>query len=443
MKCTLQKNISQDGFTLLEVIITMALFIGVMVIASTAFEKIVTQSSKYSKMEESNIEGIIGLEVMRHDLGQMGFGLPWGFSKGYPAASGSTPPSTIIDSTISYSESVDTLGLLLNDAPGGVPRALASFAAIGAFSSDYIGLKGTSLGSSKTSQRWAYIPYHNYSTSDGRESHPVSYSANNLQSGDKVIMVNSNVNDTINKDHRLIVAPNSNTSFYQNFSESNMSDDFLPTGDQNTYMVYGIGTTTPKMPFNRADFFIKVPGGVPSADGTTDGSLPLFCAPLTGILYKGTVNQADGRYTYIPLLDCVADMQVVLGWDTSDGGMVGAVDAYSSLPRQSDGTVTSVGPSGSGALIQGWLTTAQGIREHLKVVKVYILAQEGKRDSAYTAPNTTIRVGPGTSEMLENNGLTPVKAYTLSTATATDQTHYRWKLYRIVVRPKNLVSNQR
>jgi len=426
VKYTLQKNRSQDGFTLLEVIVAMGLFVTILVIASSAFNRIVSISSNYSNMEESNIEGIIGLEVLRHDLAQMGFGLPWGWSKGSPASSGSTPPSTIIDSTISYSESVDTLGLNLNDAPGGIPRAFASYAAIGAFSSDYIGLKGTTLGGSKESQRWTYIPYHNYSTSSGRESRPVSYSANNPQSGDKIILINSNVNDTVNKDHRLIVAPDDNTNFYQNFSVSSMSDDFLPTDDQNTYMVYGIGSVTPSMPFNRADFFIKT------------GNVPSFCEQLTtGVLYKATVNHNDGGYTYIPLLDCVADMQVVLGWDTSAGGSAGSVSAYSSLPKLSDGSVTAT--NGAGSLIQGWLSNANAsrakdIREHLKVVKVYILAQEGKRDPSYKSPTTSITVGD-----LIADGFRTKADYVLSTA----QQQYRWKLYRIVVRPKNLVSNQR
>lgn len=440
VKVTLRKNRLQAGFTLLEVLVAMALFIVVLVIASKAFNRIVSQASSYSKMEESNIEGVIGLEVMRHDLAQIGFGLPWGFSKGNPAASGSTPPSTIIDSTITYSESVDSVGLSLNDASNGVPRAFASYAGIGAFASDYIGLKGSTMGNSKTAQRWAYIPYHNFSSSSGRQSRPVSYSANNLQTGDKVILINSNFNDSTNKDHRLLVAPNDDSSFYQNFSLTSMSDDFLPTDDQETYMVYGMDTVTPRMPFNRADFFIQVPGGVASTDGSTDGTLPPFCAPLTGVLYKATVNHANGRYNYIPLLDCVADMQVVLGWDwdpVNPTGTLGAVTAYSSLPVSTLNTVAAVSPASANTLINTWLFDAKGLREHLKIIKVYILAQEGKFDPNYTTPSTSIAVGP--LSISENGGLSPVKTYTLSAA----QTHYRWKLYRIVVRPGNLVSNQR
>ena len=125
-------------------------------------------------------------------------------------------------------------------------------------------------------------------------------------------------------------------------------------------------------------------------------------------------------------------MQIVLGWDTSDGGLVGSVDAYSSLPNQSDGTVTAT-PSSAAASIQSWLTDAKGVREHLKVVKVYILAQEGKVDPGYTAPSASITVGD-----LSADGFRTKADYVLTSA----QQKYRWKLYKIVVRPKNLVSNQ-
>ena len=68
---------------------------------------------KYSKMEETNIEGVIGLEMLRHDLAQMGYGLPWGFSK--------LGTGDLVSSTISYNESADSIGSNFNDASGGVP----------------------------------------------------------------------------------------------------------------------------------------------------------------------------------------------------------------------------------------------------------------------------------------------------------------------------------
>jgi hypothetical protein len=339
--------------------------------------------------------------------------------------------------------------------PSNVPRAFASFAGFGAFNSDYIGVKASSVGGSRAAQRWTYIPFHNLSTSSGRESRPVSFAANNPTVGDRVIMINSNFNDPDNKDRRLIVDPGSAipSIFHVNYNiTGGISDYFLPTDDQQTYMVYGVDSDTDlRMPFNRADFFIKTPGGVQSANGSTDGTLPAYCAPLTGVLYKAIVNHADGRYNYIPLLDCVADMQVVLGWDSSDGGKAGSVNTYSSLPQNGSGIVanlTTTDPQGASSVRiamqfrsgdpnvpSGWLNDAKGLREHLKIVKVYILAQDGKVDPSYTTPSNTIAVG----DLQENGGLAPVKTYTLT----EPQTHYRWKLYRILVRPKNLTSNQR
>lgn len=407
-----QKSIRcPDGFTLVELLVVMAVFMTVLIIAAQTLNTVITQSSRFSKSEESNIEGVIGLEVMRHDLEQVGFGLPWGF------ISSSDPE-------IDYKEAVDAKGAVMNDAPSGVPRAFAAVDAFGNFSSDYIAVKGTTVSHSKAAQRWTYIPYHNYSAASGWTSRPVAYPANNLNTSDRVTVIRSNFNDP-DDDHRLIVAPGDNEAFFINFNATGLiSDDFLPQNDKHTHLVYGVNESNPRMPFNRADFFVKVPGG------GSEGTLPPFCAPRTGVLYKVTVKHADGNYNYIPLLDCVADMQVVLGWDTSDGGKANTVDTYTSLPDSTTGTITA-SPADAAADIQGWLLDAKGIREHLKVIKVYILAQEGRVDRNYTSPVTSYLVGPVGQGSLSRN-------YTLS----SDQSHYRWKLYRLIVRPKNLVSNQ-
>jgi hypothetical protein len=208
-------------------------------------------------------------------------------------------------------------------------------------------------------------------------------------------------------------------------------------------MVYGIDKDAPRMPFNRSDYFIKIPSGV---SATGDGNLPSFCAPRTGVLYKGTVNNsfaaANGKYTYIPLLDCVADMQVVLGWARPvDCPADGRDLVYSSLPKSDGSIITSNTDAKCVDPVKGYLNNAdtadyskaQALRENLKVVKVYVLAQEGKFDRNYTSPVTSISVGNQTADALY-----PTKTYNLSGT----QSKYRWKLYRIVVRPKNLSSNQ-
>lgn len=417
MKHTVNIFRRNEGFTLVELILVMGIFITVLAIAGQSFNTIYSQSSRFSKSEETNIEGIIGLEVMRHDLEQMGFGLPWGFT-----------------SSITYAEATNSSGATLNDAPSAVPRAFVAANALGDFTSDYIGVKATTVGSTKASQRWTYMPFHNLSTSTGRVSQPVTWPINNLNSSDNVTIVRSNFN-TPSDDHLLIVDPGNNTIFYSTYgylSGGDTIDPYFPQNDQQTHMIYGVDSNSLRMPFNRADFFIKVP------DATTASALPQFCAPLTGVLYKATINQSNGNDLYLPLLDCVADMQVVLGWDTSDSGKANNVNAYSSVPA-SDGTVATTIPAGLQTIIQGWLSNAQGVREHLKMVKVYILAQEGKRDLSYISPKASYVVGLDCNESSGVDcGSSLTRTYTLSTA----QLQYRWKLYRIIVRPKNLFSNQ-
>ena len=398
MNCTNARiNLQQRGFTLLELVVAMSLFLVVLAIAGKSFDRIYSLSSRFTKNEETSIEGAIGLEVMRHDLEQMGFGLPWSF----------------LNPALTYNESIDSVGSTLNDATSAIPRAFVGVDTSSGYFGNYIGIKGASVGTSKSSQRWSYIPFNNVSTATGKLSQPIAWPTNNLQTTDKVVVVRSNFNDPTD-DHLLLDSGGVFSSPYS----ATFASAFLPTSDQQTHMIYGIDTVTPRMPFNRADYFITVP------NSTTTGSLPQFCAPSTGVLYKGTVNHSDGSYSYTPLLNCVADMRVVLGWDTSDQGNANSVNAYSSV------TGTTVTGASVGD-ITGYLSTAKGVREHLKMVKVYILAQEGKVDPHYTAPSTTINVCNDDEVSLANQ-------YVLSAA----QSHYRWRLYRIVARPKNLFSNQ-
>jgi len=159
--------------------------------------------------------------------------------------------------------------------------------------------------------------------------------------------------------------------------------------------------------------------------------MPARCATGTGILYKATVNQKTsatalgGGLTELPLLDCVADMQVVYARDndgngsfTKDAGT--PPDAYSS--DISD------------------LTTAEQVRNAVWEVDVYVLAHEGQRDPNFTFNNwtgsetcaTCIRLGQSTAL----GSLYVGRDKDISGI--TDYRNYRWKVYTIAVRPTNL-----
>jgi hypothetical protein len=150
------------------------------------------------------------------------------------------------------------------------------------------------------------------------------------------------------------------------------------------------------MPFNRTDYYLRTPAA--------PADMPSQCAAGTGILYKGTVNHADGNLTELPILDCVADMQVAYGLDT-DG----------------DGTVDTTTDDIS-------VLTAIQIRQQVRQVRVDTLAQEGQKDPTFTFGTNPIYIG--VAGMGRN--------FDFTSSGITDWQRYRWRLYTISVSPDNL-----
>jgi hypothetical protein len=231
---------------------------------------------------------------------------------------------------------------------------------------------------------------------------------------------------------RLILEKNtSDASLW--FRANSPAFNSYSTQGNSVFTMYGIDSDSFRMPFNRTDYFVAKP-----ADAT---KVPVVCAPNTGILYKTTVNQNDdasgGKLKYMPILDCVAEMQVVLGWDMDNNG---SVDTWSNAAGS---TASGVGSAADVASVISQTNnddvTAANIRNRLKVIKVYIIAQNGKKDLGYTS-NPEITIGDdGEKSLIHDTGSNATKAaYALS----TDMRNYRWKEYRVIVRPKNLQTNQ-
>jgi len=214
------------------------------------------------------------------------------------------------------------------------------------------------------------------------------------------------------------------TNFY--FDYSSTAFNGLAANAVAIYTAYGVDDALLRFPFNRSDYFVAVPA--------TATSISPVCAPGSGILYKTTVSHTDGSLQYVPVLDCVLDLQVVLGWDMNNDAVI---DTYSNA----DGSSVSSGiAEGTIANVQAALTTTNNntiattpsIRNSLKMIKLYVIAQNGRRDPGYTS-STPLTVGDvGEASLTRPAGL-PL---------ATNQQNFRWKQYRIVVRPKNLQANQ-
>jgi prepilin-type N-terminal cleavage/methylation domain-containing protein len=422
------------GFTLVELLIVMVMFIFVIMAASSSFNVLLTQMAKITKSEESNIEGVVGLEMMRHDLQQAGFGLYDSYITDNPA------------NFAQYIEATVNPAISLNDAPSGVPRAVAAIdnAAVSNIvdgvnsynilsRTDYLTLKGLSLGLNDASQKWTYMPYSSGFT--GKQK-PRIWMTNNLtNTNDRVVVIKKHIvgNKPVNQ---LVYDVDVPDIYWVNYNSNGFVDAFMPTMHGETFYIYGLRTNGGiGMPFNRSDYFVARPSA-------TD-SMPNFCAPNTGILYKATVNHEGGALRPIPLLDCVADMQIVFGWDLVDSmgaeGQDGVIDTYSS-PVSATGALT-VTPSVNLTLVQEALGNPEKIRNGLKIVKINILAQVGRIDRNYTSPPSFI-VGDVGQKSLTDRGEATSTQFVGQYELKPGMSNYRWKVYRLIVRPKNLLGNQ-
>ena len=420
---------NNSGFTLIELIITMVLVIVVIMITGSAFESILKNSGRIVSSEESNIEGVVGLEIFRHDLQQMGFGLPFAFQ---------TAPQ--------YPEATVAPANLLNDGQGvstsgKVPRALVSLNAVSGYSTgntyniltgtDYLAIKATTVGRNKTSQKWTYLTYT--SATAGNIPHQWPNAADNLESTSMVIALDRTFSTTGLVTNTMVYNTATPTVYWARYYPNDTLADsaFNPTNSSQVYYLYGVDDSALGMPFNRADYFVAIP--------STTTSIPSTCAPGTGILYKANVNHADGRLTYYPLLDCVADMQVVFGWDVNGTGVIDESTAYSSN-SSSISVSSTIGTTA--ATIKTIMESAEEIRNKLKYIKVYIMAQEGRKDTSFVNTNnlagglTSVVVGEPGPNPPSNASLT--RAYSVNNFTTLGWLNYRWKIYRIVVKPKNL-----
>lgn len=407
MKLNLRHN--RNGFTLVELIVVMAVFTFVIMIAGDTFKTVLSQTVKIFRSEESNIEGIVGLEILRHDLNEAGFGLftetsplPYSEATNAPVnnfneATNTSPPRPIITGTIASLTSESSSGATYNILAG----------------TDYISIKSTSVSQSNASKKWTYLKYVSGS---GGEPNIWLSGKENFISGDNVLLMKREI--SASKNALSLVKNGSDFTFpYSTVGFTNYSTNV------GNYIIYGLDNTgTIRRPFNRTDYFVSRPA--------TASQVPPVCAPNTGILYKTVMDQDDtnGKLTYYPLIDCVADMQVVLMWDLMNGasaGHDGVVDTMSNA----DGSVVS--GTASVADVQAALSDPTAIREGLKAVKVYILAQNGRKDTGYTSPSPILVGGAAEISLTRNYDIA-----------AAGWLNYRWKLYQLIVRPKNLTANQ-
>lgn len=414
----------EDGFTLVELLVTMVVFVFVMAAGSQIFSGLLTQFKQQSKIAETNIEGLVGLEILRQDLEHIGYGLPWLIPAGtvYSEAPASNPSHISSPSTAAF-----------DDAPSNAPRACVSAdsatygAPNDAFSgSDYLVIKATNIVLSETAQRWTILKMAPFGTENPRQWTPASENLSDGSGGtplDRVIVITPGSTDA--NARRLIV---DGAAFYTTFNNVT-SSPWPPTDNVETRLVYGINNTNdpaPLRPFNRADYFIT------SVDNGNSNIVPQRCATNTGVLVKAIANHSGTYDNVLPLLDCVATMQIMYRLDMDNDGTVGTCSNADGSTIATDvnicpGENSVAGTPVTPADVQATLSNAADLRTRLREIRVFILAHEGQRDVNYTYPSNTVAVG----EL--NLGV----AFDLTAI--TDWQDYRWKVYSISVNPINLL----
>lgn len=390
----------EAGFTLVELMITMTIFVLAIAAASQIFTGLLTQFKQQSKIGESNIEGTIGLDILRRDIEHAGFGLPWNLN-------GTAYRETEVDNSTAWVDRDFNDGPPDNPARGtdvagasNPPGAVRSGDSYNPFPlnshpSDVLVIKSANVGMSGTSQTWMELGFGNDISKNG-------YSGESFINGDRIIIISPGSSDS---DSRTLATATGTTTWKTTFGNTST---FAPLDSSETRIIYGIDPNTDlRMPFNRADYYIRIPSS----------SVPTRCAPNTGILYKASVNQRDGTHTELPLLDCVADMQVKFILANANGVVQWPpADDISNL-------------------------TAKQIRDQLKEVRVYIVAQEGQKDTSYDFSNKNTRqflsatiINPANNT--QSMGVNFVNLKTL--VGDPEYKYYRWKLYTIAAQPKNL-----
>ena len=369
----------ESGFSLIELMIYLVLLGILMTMVFSSFIQVLQTNSRQWRIGETKIETGIGLDLLRVDLEHAGFGLPWEFPTG-------RVPNP-------YFEPAP-----FADAPN-VPRAVISDTS-GMNGSARLAIKAMNVTRGLSGQKWGWV---------GRDFlHQVSVQSmgvNAFDNSDRVIVVRAEAGP--GEDRQLVLNGTASGNYFTRPTSLSL-EPFAPRGTPNDpngdrYLLYGLDNIDPRRPFNRTDYYIN------------NADVSGHCAPGTGTLEKATLNQDNDSFTFLPIVDCAADFQVVYYLDTDgDGGW--------------DTRATAVGLAG---------LTAQQIRTQVKFIRCYVLTHEGGVDRNYTHPNANINVGEVAADgvtLQPNAG----RKFNLNTNIGETWPNYRWKVYSLAVTPRNL-----
>lgn len=444
----------------MEYVVSMALLLIIFAIAFEVFVPVAKSGKAESSNIQTQIEGLIGLELLRRDIVNAGVGLPWT----YPTGFAYTEAATTEDPWKYYND--DGTGEVVTDNHGAITIAAQPPRPI--IVTDGQGTTTPHVPSSNYVSGSDVLTIKSAGVADLFEvsSGPAVF-ANNAAvdkwtmlmnvSGTPTTRVWGASRDPATTDHVVVLQPaNSRGSFMLALSGTNFDTNtvsltsFQPSNDKDSYYVYALHDNQESslhFPFNRADYYV-------STDPTI---VPKRCAPGTGVLVKRILDQAgQTEDDPLPLLDCVADFQVAIGVDNADN----ALSQRNCLTNPTGDHMVDVqiffNSSSS-------TPTGSQIRSSYKEIRIYILAQEGtfERDYNFTHYTNYGSTAPVVGSMVvgedDPNDCDPGgtascncaqdgtddklgRLYDLA-ANVTNYNHYRWRLFRLTIKPEGLATS--
>jgi prepilin-type N-terminal cleavage/methylation domain-containing protein len=362
---------NDNGTTLTELLITIAIFSVVMTGIYSLYTAYVRHATREYRLAQSEIETVIAGNIIERDIMMAGYGL----AEDYGGLVFTPPPLS--------------LGATDNIAPGSTINPLGGkYPTTGLAGADALYMMGTSLGVySRASQSWTYLksisPAEFQNWGDHRED---------VQLNDRVIYMEPNT--------RTILTEGASWRFIYP-STPNLSGN-----EGRGSIIYGLsrppqgsGSEIP-----RPYYVVQYRLGGAGAD------MPKTCARGTRSLQR--VEMTNGE-SIEPLLACVRDLQVAFGIDVSSL-KDGIIDLWD-----------------NGGIIAASYDYRE-IQQRLKQVRVYILVQNGDRDTDYLYANPD---NPATPERIrvgdKNLGIGRDIALT------AEQRKYRWRLISLTITPRN------
>lgn len=377
----------KKGFSLIEVLIAIAILGVIMAMNSSTLQEMMLGVRQQGNIVSSQLEASLGLETLRNDLENAGFGLLDEFPSG---------------TVIGYSEAVGTVPSVFNDTGGNIPRALAHHTDVSALgggspaymaSSDYLVVKSPAAGLGVNAGKWTYVSGTTVKVWDNGSL--------DMATGAGMIILKPAV---VKGDRaRLIMDGNAFAVSYPSIASAgpppvaaDLNSAFQPMNLEN-YIAYGVDDSAGlRMPYNRADYYV----GDLNVIGNSDRNRS--CADNTGALMKATVNNSTGvnggQMSRWRLMECVGNMQVIFRIDTNNDGVADA----------SRNNLTGL--------------NAYQIKENVKEIQVYILAHEGTLDRRYTHNGNSVLLGTKTVAL---------------NSFGADWNHYRWRIYTVIAKPRS------